>query len=82
MNQPHAISIKEWMELITAPEIRQAWGLDGSESAEYLADIVYGVRFDFVSGSPGYVGDLYILHGDTLGEPMRLIRRDGKLEVL
>ena len=41
--------------------------------------MVYGVKFDFASGAPGYVGDLYILHGDALGEPMVFIRREGQL---
>jgi hypothetical protein len=41
--------------------------------------MVYGMRFDFVSASPGYVGDLYILSGDALGEPYTLIRRNDVL---
>jgi hypothetical protein len=41
------------------------------------------VKFDFVSGiAPGYVGDSYILDGDALGEPVTLIREDGKLIVV
>jgi hypothetical protein len=44
--------------------------------------MVYGVKFEYSCGiAPGYVGDLYILHGDALGEPMTLIREDGKLMV-
>ena len=43
--------------------------------------MVYGVKFDFVSGGPGYVGDRYILRGAVLGEPMVLIRKDGRLVV-
>jgi hypothetical protein len=30
----------------------------------------------------GYVGDLYVIHGDALGEPMTLIRENGQLEVV
>ena len=44
--------------------------------------MVYGVEFDFESGGPGYIGDLYILHGDALTDagPMVLRRdSDGKL---
>jgi hypothetical protein len=40
--------------------------------------MVYGVKFDY-DGGPGYNGDLYILHGDEMGEPMTLIRIDGQL---
>ena len=32
--------------------------------------------------APGYLGDLYILQGDALGEPMSLIRRNGDLVVI
>lgn len=70
----------EWREIIQVPEIRESWGLQ-DETPEQFADAVYGVKFDFASGSPGYVGDLYILHGDALGEPMVLIRKEGRLEV-
>jgi hypothetical protein len=78
MNKPQDISIKEWKEIMQLPVVRELWGLD-DETPEQFADMVYGVRFDFVSGSPGYVGDLYVLHGDALGEPLTLIRRRGKL---
>jgi hypothetical protein len=38
---------------------------------------VYAVKYNFVSGSPGYVGDYFILAGDALGEPVQLVREDG-----
>ena len=78
MNKPQEISMSEWKEIIQLPVIRESWGLE-SETPEEFADMVYGVKFAFVSGSPGYVGDLFILNGDALGEPMTLIREDGKL---
>jgi hypothetical protein len=81
MNKPQEISISEWKEIMEVPTIKESWGLEGDETPEQFADMVYGVKFDFVSGGPGYVGVLYILHGDALGEPMTLIRRDGKLVV-
>jgi len=70
----------EWGEVMQVPVIRESWGLEDG-TPEQFADIAYGVKFDFASGGPGYVGDLYILHGDALGEPMTLIRKDGKLVV-
>lgn len=52
-----------------------------AETPEEFADMVYGVKFHY-SGGPGYNGDLFILHGDAMGEPMTLIRRDGELVVV
>jgi hypothetical protein len=79
MNKPHGISIVEWKEIMEIPAIRESWGLEGNETVEQFADMAYGVRFDFQSGGPGYVGDLFILHGDAMGEPMTVIRNNGKL---
>ena len=42
--------------------------------------MAYGAKVDFVSGGPGYVGDSYVLQGDALGEPLSLIRENGRLE--
>jgi len=45
----------------------------------YLYELrTYGVKFDY-DGGPGYNGDLYILRGYAMGEPMTLIRKVGKL---
>lgn len=81
MNKPLEISIEEWKELMEMPEIRESWGIEGDETPEQFADMVYGVKFDFASGGPGYVGDLYILHGDAMGEPLTLVRDHGKLVI-
>jgi hypothetical protein len=81
MNVPHRISIPEWQEIILVPEIRQSWGLE-DETPEQFAQMAYGAHFDFESGGPGYAGDLYVIHGDALGEPMTLIRKDGKLIIV
>jgi len=78
MNKPQEISMAEWKEIIQLPVVRESWGLE-KETAEEFAAMVYGVKFDFVSGGPGYVGDLYVLQGDALGEPMTIIREHGKL---
>ena len=40
-----------------------------------LATLAYGAKFDFISGSPGYVGEIFVLLGDSLGEPI-VCRRD------
>ena len=83
MNKPHELSTAEWREIMQVPEVREAWGLQDDETPEEFSDIAYGVRFDFSSGiAPGYVGDLYILSGDALGEPFTFIRSAGKLQIL
>jgi hypothetical protein len=71
---------EEWKEMMQMPAIRESWGIRDDETPEQFAAMVYGVKFRFSPGmAPGYVGDLYILQGDALGEPMSLIRRNGKL---
>ena len=81
MNKPKEISMKEWEALMQVPAIRESWGLEDDETSEQFSDMVYGVKFDY-DGGPGYNGDLYILHGDAMGEPMTLIRKDGALVVI
>jgi hypothetical protein len=83
MNKPLEISSAEWQEIIALPYIAQIWGLT-DETAEEFSSWVYGVKFDFHSGSPGYVGPIYILQGDVLtGDPPILLGRpNGQLELL
>ena len=76
MNRPQEISLAEWEEIRALPYISQIWGLTEDETTEWFSSQVYGVKFDFVSGSPGYVGPLYILQGDVLtGDPPILLGR-------
>lgn len=67
----------EWRELGRLPVVRESWGLAEEQDPLDLATLAYGAKFDFVSGSPGYVGDIYILQGDALGEPMVFRRGEG-----
>jgi len=82
MNKPIAISTQEWKEIMQLPEVRESWGIE-DETPEEFADMVYGVKFDFSSGSPGYCGELYILQGDILtgDAPFILVRRGGALDL-
>jgi hypothetical protein len=83
MNKPHELTLEEWSTIMKIPAIREAWGLEGDETPQQFADMIYGVRFGFSpTTAPGYMGDLYILQGDALGEPMTIIRREGKLILL
>ena len=79
---PHALTPAEWNEIAQMPAIRESWGLQENEGGEALSPLVYAAKFNFVSGSPGYVGELFVLQGDTLtgDAPFVLVRsRDGQL---
>jgi hypothetical protein len=82
-NKPLEISKSEWQEIIQLSVVRESWGLT-DERPEEFASMVYGVKFNFISGSPGYVGDLFILQGNALtgDAPFILGRVLGKLQPL
>lgn len=82
--RPHALSRKEWSEIIEMPEVRESWGLEKDVTPEGFASYVYAAKFHFHSGSPGYVGDLFILQGDVLtgDAPWMIMRKNGKLVLL
>lgn len=65
-------------EIASIPAIQQMWGAENAEEMiGILRTLVYAVKFNFHSGSPGYVGDLYILQGDALtGDPPLVMTRD------
>jgi len=83
VNKPEDISLAEWREIMEVQEVKESWGLTDETPEEFAAN-VYAVKFDFVSGSPGYVGDLYIIQGDVLtgDAPFVLTRKDGLLHVI
>lgn len=80
---PHKITKGEWKEIAMLPAVREVWGLGDDIDVLDFASKVYGARFNFISGGPGYVGDLFILQGDALSEarPM-LLRRDQKGQLM
>ena len=81
---PHPLSQEDWKQIIAVPAVREAWGLEDDATPNDFAGTVYAAKFNFVSGSPGYFGDLYILQGDALtGDPPMVLRRakDGSLLV-
>jgi hypothetical protein len=83
--KPYPLTLAEWKEIMTIAAIRESWGLaDDATPADFAAE-VYAVKFNFVSGSPGYVGDLFILQGSHLtGDAPFVLRRDdnGSLIIL
>lgn len=66
----------DWLEIMNQPQVREAWGIADGESSSEFSKRTYAAKFDFHSGGPGYVGDLYVLQGDALTDhgPM-LLRR-------
>jgi hypothetical protein len=81
--KPKALTSKEIKEIAGMDAIRQMWGAESvAEMEEMLDTQVYAVKFTYQSGGPGYIGDLYILVGDTPDEPVRLIRTKGTLQIL
>jgi len=74
---PHPLTDAEWAQIVRVPQVREAWGLPGDADPLEFASTVYGAKFNFFSGGPGYIGDIYILQGDALTEvsPM-VLKRD------
>jgi hypothetical protein len=76
-NNPHSISEAEWKEIVSVQAIRDAWDLETDSDPLEFASRVYGARFNFISGGPGYVGDLYVIQGDAITEvPPVVLKRD------
>jgi hypothetical protein len=83
-NKPTALTSAEIKEIASIEDIQQMWGAENAdEMAQMLDDTVYAVKFNYHSGSPGYVGDYFILQGDALGEALELVRnKDGKIIII
>jgi len=81
-HNPMALTPKDWDEVAAVPEVRRGWGMEPHENGSDLSRFSYGAKFDFVSGGPGYVGDLFVLTGDAVSAPpIMLIRQEGSLRV-
>ncbi len=79
-NEPVKPSQAELKEIYDV--VREYWGCESDEEFPGWAESVYAVKFNFHSGSPGYVGDLFIVQGDALTDhsPVMLVRNQaGKL---
>lgn len=74
--EPHALSPEEWAEIRALTEVEEGWGLEPEEPAEWLAQFIYGVRFDYQSDCPGYDGPLYLLVGGGDPNAVLTITRD------
>lgn len=83
-NQPIALSESERREIAALEDVQDMFGSETTdEMAELLRDI-YMVKFNFVSGSPGYVGELFLVQTDHLtgDAPLQIIRDKDRKVVL
>jgi hypothetical protein len=81
--KPYPLTSEEWKEIMAVQEVRDAWGLAKDTTPDEFSSTVYAAKFKFVSGSPGYVGDLFILQGDALTDaPPMALRRGNKGEII
>lgn len=85
MNTPHSLIAQEWAEVASLFVVLQNFGLeDEPDPAGWLAKYAYGVRFDYQTDCPGYVGPLYLLQGGGSPDagPMAFVRDEtGALEL-
>ena len=82
MTKPMELTLEEKKEIAAMGDVTEMWGVENE--AEFVAmfdDQIYAAKFDYVSGGPGYCGDLIVLFGDGGFENINLIRRDGKLVI-
>ena len=81
---PHPVRPEEWDELAAVAAIREAWGLRPDDGGPDLQTVAYAARFDFATGGPGYIGDLFLVHDDAFGGPPVAVarNRDGELYVV
>jgi len=85
MNKPYELTAQEWEEVAAVRAVQEGFGLEDEEDpAAWLAEYAYGVRFEYQTDGPGYVGPLYLLQGAGSPEtrPMAFVRGDGGLEVV
>lgn len=75
---PHPIASAEWKELMTVAAVRDAWGIGDNMTVDEFESLVYGAKFNYVSGGPGYVGDIFILQGDALTEHCPIVLKRNK----
>lgn len=85
MNKPYELTALEWAEVAAVRAVQEGFGLEDEEDpAAWLMENAFGVRFDYQTDSPGYVGSLYLLQGAGSPEtrPMTFVRTDTGLETI
>jgi len=84
-NKPFALTSGEIKEIAAVKGVQDLWGAGSAEEMEEMLGANYTVKFEFVNGSPGYVGDLFLIQPDYLdpeSPAVRLIRDREKQLVL
>ena len=84
-NKPFALIAAEIKEIAALRAVQELWGAQSAEEMEEMLGANYTVKFEFVNGSPGYVGDLFLIQPDYLdpeSPAVRLIRDREKRLVL
>lgn len=85
MNKPYELTHQEWKELAGLRAVQESFGLEDEEDpAAWLPRYAYGVRFDYQTDCPGYVGPLYLLMGAGAPEisPLILVRSNEGLKAV
>ena len=85
MNKPYELTDQEWEEVATVRDVQEGLGLeDEADPAAWLKEYTYGVRFEYQTDGPGYVGPLYLLQGAGAPEnsPIAMVRVEGGLEAV
>ena len=87
INQPVAVTPAEIKEMASSRELQDYWG--GFDSAEEFEECLKGdyiVKFNFINGSPGYSGELFIIQSDHLSKEVPAVRltrgKDGQLVIV
>ena len=65
-NKPIAITPEEFEEIASSPEFQELWGVDSTAEAMEMLKSDYIVKFNYVEGTQGYVGDLFVIQVDCL----------------
>ena len=86
-NKPMELTLDELKEIAAIETLWEMWGAENAEQMLEVLQDIYCVKFNFMSGGPGYVGDLFIVQGDDFGDtpPITLTRGvggKGELEIV
>lgn len=86
MNKPNELTAQEWEDVAAVRAVQEGFGLeDEDDPAGWLSEQAYGVRFDYQTDSPGYVGPLFLIQGagSPDNRPLTFIRNaNGQLELV
>lgn len=73
---PHSSVLGVWAELAAVREVQEAFGLKGRDGPEeYLWQQANVVAVQFLNGSTGYNGPLYMVRSKDRSDPINLLVR-------